>query len=41
MEKTEKWKPHPTRKRIFINQEDVLRIQHISSIGGFESESSN
>ena len=41
MEENEKWMPHPTSENIFINQEDVLRIQHISSIGGFESESCN
>ena len=31
MEKTEKWKPHPTRKNIFINQEDGLMYERLSS----------
>ena len=31
MEKTEKWKPHPTRKKIFINQEDGLMYERLSS----------
>ena len=29
MEKTEKWKPHPTRKKIFINQEDGLMYERL------------
>ncbi len=41
MEENEKWKPHPSRENIFFNQEDVLRIQHISPISEFESESCN
>ena len=31
MEKTEKWKPHPTRKNIFINQEDGLLYERLKS----------
>ena len=31
MEKTEKWKPHPTRKNIFINQEDGLMYERSNS----------
>ena len=31
MEKTEKWKPHPTRKNIFINQEDGLMYERLES----------
>ena len=31
MEKTEKWKPHPTRKNIFINQEDGLLYERLES----------
>ena len=29
MKKTEKWKPHPTRKNIFINQEDGLMYERV------------
>ena len=31
MKKTEKWKPHPTRKNIFINQEDGLMYERLES----------
>ena len=31
MEKTEKWRPHPTRKNIFINQEDGLLYERLES----------
>ena len=31
MEKTEKWKPHPTRKNIFINQGDGLMYERLES----------
>ena len=31
MKKTEKWKPHPTRKKIFINQEDGLMYERLES----------
>ena len=31
MEKTEKWKPHPTKKNIFINQEDGLLYERLES----------
>ena len=31
MEKTEKWKPHPTRENIFINQEDGFMYERLSS----------
>ena len=31
MEITEKWKPHPTRKNIFINQEDGLMYERLES----------
>ena len=31
MKKTEKWKPHPTRKNIFINQEDGFMYERLSS----------
>ena len=29
MEITEKWKPHPTRKKIFINQETGLLYKRV------------
>ena len=31
MKKTEKWKPHPTRENIFINQDDGLMYERLSS----------
>ena len=31
MKKTEKWKPHPTRENIFINQEDGFMYERLSS----------
>ena len=31
MEETEKWKPHPTRKNIFIDQESGLLYERLSS----------
>ena len=35
MEKTEKWKPHPTRNNIFINLEDGLMYERIE--GGWHN----
>ena len=34
MEKTEKWKPHPTRKNIFIDQETGLLYRR-TKVGSF------
>ena len=31
MKKTEKWKPHPTRANIFINQDDGFMYERLSS----------
>ena len=31
MEETEKWKPHPTRENIFINQDDGLMYERLES----------
>ena len=31
MEKNEKWKPHPTKENIFINQEDGLLYRRLES----------
>ena len=31
MEKNKKWKPHPTKENIFINQEDGLMYERSSS----------
>ena len=35
MEENEKWKPHPTRKNIFINQEDGLLYERLE--GGWHN----